>query len=53
MPPLKNFSPEIIRVNARNPNIELNSIGIYSRSEVQHDTRTQQLQELLPKMDTI
>ena len=53
MPPLKNFSPESIRATARNPNIDLQSIGIYSKSDIQHYIRTQQFQELLTKMDTI
>ena len=34
MPPLKKFSPEIIRAIARNPNIDLQSIGIYSKSDI-------------------
>ena len=53
MQPLKKVSPESIRVIARNPNIDLNSIGIYSKSGIQHHIRTQQFQELLTKMDTI
>ena len=53
MQPLKTFSPESIRAIARNPNIKLQSIGIYSKSDIQHHIRTQQLQELVPKMDTI
>ena len=53
MPPLKKCSPESIRANACNPNIDLQSIGIYSKSDIQHHTRTQQFQELLTKMDTI
>ena len=53
MPPLKKFSPESIRAIARNPNIDLQSIGIYSKSDIQHHIRTQQFQELLTKMDTI
>ena len=52
MPPLKKFSPESIRV-ARNPNIDLQSIGIHSKSDIQHHIRTQQFQELLTQMDTI
>ena len=32
MQPLKKFSPESIRAIARNPNIDLHSIGIYSKS---------------------
>ena len=53
MPPLKKFSPESIRTITRNPNIDLESIGIYSKSDIQHHIRTQQFQELLTKMDTI
>ena len=53
MPPLKKLSPESIRAIARNPNIDLQSIGIYSKSEIQHHIRTQQFQELLTQMDTI
>ena len=53
MPPLKKFSPESVRAIARNPNIDLQSIGIYSKSDIQHHIRTQQLQELQTKMDTI
>ena len=52
MPPLKNFSPESIRAIATNTNIDLKSISIYSRSDLQHHIRTQQFQELLTKMDT-
>ena len=53
MPPLKKFSPESIRAIARNPNIELQLIGINSKSDIQHHKRTQQFQELITKMDTI
>ena len=53
MPPLKKFSPESIRAFARNPNIDLQSIGIYSKSDIQHPVRTQHFQELLTKMDTV
>ena len=53
MQPLKKFSPEGIRAFARNPNIDLQSTGIYSKSDIQHHIRTQQFQELLTKMDTI
>ena len=53
MPPLKKFSPESTRAIARNPNIDLQSIGIYSKSDIQHQIRTQQFQELLTQMDTI
>ena len=53
MQPLKKISPESIRDIARNPNVDLQSIGIYSKSDIQHHIRTQQFQELLTKMDTI
>ena len=53
MKSLKKFSPESIRAIARNPNIDLHSIGIYSKSDIQHHIRTQQFQELLTQMDTI
>ena len=53
MQPLKKFSPESIRVFARNPNIDTQSIGIYSKSDIQNQIRTQQFHELLTKMDTI
>ena len=53
MPPLKKFSPECIRAIARNTNIDLQSLGIYSKSDIQHHLRRQQFQELLTKMDTI
>ena len=51
--PLKTFSPVSIRAIARNPNINLHSIGIYSKSDIQHHIRTQQTQVLLTQMDTI
>ena len=53
MPPLKKFLSESIKGNARNPSIDLQSISIYSRSDLQHHIRTQQFHELLTKMDTI
>ena len=53
MQPLKKFSPESIRAIARNPNIDLQSIEINSKSDLQHDIGTQQFQELLTQMDTI
>ena len=40
MQSLKKFSPESIRAIARNPNIDLQSIGIYSKSDIQHHIRT-------------
>ena len=52
MQPLKKFSPESLRATARNPNINLQLIGIYSKSDTQHHIRTQQFQELLTQMDT-
>ena len=53
MPPLKKFSQESIRAFTRSPNIDLQSIGIYSKSDIQHHIRTQLFQALLTKMDTI
>ena len=53
MSPLKKFSPESIRAIARNPNSDLQSIVIYSKSDKYHHIGNQQFQELLPKMDTI
>ena len=53
MQPLKKFSPVSIRANAPNPNIDLQSIGIYSNSDIQHHIRIQQFQELLTQVDTI
>ena len=53
MQSLKKFLPESIRAIARNPNINLQSIGIYSKSDIQHLIRTQKFQELLTQMDTI
>ena len=53
MPPLKKFSPESIRAIARNPNIDLQSIGIYSKSDIKHHIGKQKFHELLTKMDTI
>ena len=47
MPPKNNFSPEGIRPITRNTNVDFQSIGIYSRSDLQHHTRTQQFQEPL------
>ena len=49
----KKFSPESIRAIGRNPNIDLESIGIYYKLDIQHHIRTQQFQELLTKLDTI
>ena len=53
MPPLKKNSPGSIRAIGRNPNIDLQSISIYSKSDIQHHMRRQQFHELLTKMDTI
>ena len=53
MQPLKNFLPESIIAITRNPNIDLQSIGIYSKSDIQHHLRTQQFQGLLTKLDII
>ena len=53
MQPFKKFSPESIRAIARNPNIDLQSIGIYSKSDIQHHIRRQQFQELVTQMDTM
>ena len=53
MQPLKKFSPESIRTIARNSHIDLQSKGIYSKSDIQHHICTQQFQELLTQMDTI
>ena len=50
---LKKFSPESIRAVARNTNMNLQSIGVYSKSDIQHHIRTHQFQELLKQMDTI
>ena len=52
MPPLKKFSLESIRAINRNPNIDLQSIGIYSKSDIQHHIDTQQFHELITKTDT-
>ena len=49
MQPLKKVSPESIRAIARNPNIDLQSTGIYSESDIRHHIRTQKFQELLAK----
>ena len=45
--PLKKILPESIRAITRNPNIDLQTIGIYSKSDIQDLTCTQQFQELL------
>ena len=51
MQQLKKFSQEGIRAIAHNQNLDLQSIGIYSKSDIQHHIRTQQFKELLTKMD--
>ena len=53
MQPLKKFPPESIRAIARNQNIDLQSIVVYSKSDIQNHISKQQFQELLTKMDTI
>ena len=53
MQPLKKFSRESIRAIARNPNIDLQSVGKYSKSDIKNHIRTQQFQELLTQIDTI
>ena len=53
MPPKRTFLHGSIRAKADNLKIDLKSIGIYSKSSIQHDIRTQKFQELLTKMDTI
>ena len=53
MQPPKKFSPESIRAIAHNPNTDLESFDIYSKSDIQHHIHRQKFQELLTKMDTI
>ena len=53
MPPLKKFSLESIKAIARNPNIDLQSIGSYSKSDIHNHIRKQQFQEIITKMDLI
>ena len=53
MSPVNKFSPESRSAIARNPNVDLQSIGVYFKSDIQHHLRTQQFQELLTKMNTI
>ena len=50
---LKKCLQESIRAIARNPNIVLQSIGTYSKSDIQHHIRPEQFQELRTKRDTI
>ena len=40
MPPLRKFSRESIRAVARNPNIDIHFIGIYSRSDLKYPYTT-------------
>ena len=47
--PLKKFSSESIRAVARNPNIGLQSVGIYSKSDIQHHIRTKHFKIYLQK----
>ena len=53
MQSLKKFSPESIKAIAHNPNIDLQLIGIYSKSDIQHHICIQQFQDLLTQMDSI
>ena len=53
MQPLKKCSPESIRAIAGNLNMDLQSIGIYSKSDIQHHIRRQQFQELLTQIDSL
>ena len=53
MQTLRKFSPESIGNIARNSNIDLQPIGVYSKSDIQDQICTQQFRELLTKMDTI
>ena len=52
MSPLKKFRPESIQAIARNQNIDLQSISIYSIPTFNVPSK-QQFQELLTKIDTI
>ena len=49
LPPLKKFSPESIRAIARNPNIDLQLIGIFSKSDIQHHIPAQNFKNYLQK----
>ena len=53
MQPLKKSLTESFRAIARNPNIDLQPIGKYSKYDIQHHIRTQKFQELITEMDTI
>ena len=51
MSPLKKFSPESLRAIACNPNIDLQTIGTYPKSDMLHQFETQQFQELLTETE--
>ena len=53
MPLLKKFSRESIRAIGRNPNIDLQSLGFYSSSDIQHHIRKPQFQEIFTRIDKI
>ena len=50
--PSKKFLPEIICAIGRKPNVDLQSLKNYPKTNIHH-IRTQQYQELLTKMETI
>ena len=52
-PPQKKFSPKKLCTRARNPNIDLQPKGIFSKSNIQHHIQKQQFHELLTKTDKI
>ena len=52
-PSFNKFSPKTICAKARNPIKDSQSIVIFSRSDIQHHIRTQELQEVLTKVDTV
>ena len=41
MPSLKKLSPEGFKANTRNPNLDIQLIGIYSKSDIQYHIGTQ------------
>ena len=45
--------PKNNRAIVRNQNVDLQSIGIYSRSDIQHHIRRQQFHDFPTSMDTI
>ena len=53
MQPSKKFSSERFRAIARNSNIDLQSIVIFSKFDIQHHIPSQHIRELLTKMDTL